>query len=118
MPHIAYCLGFRTGTVPVQLMLAYTSSGTWRGGTRQLPHGVIEFDAAAARTLNQSPFHIDLRCLARVPLSSDWFPRLLDVTYGIVAWAKPELQRRINQLMIDVARRSPGNIEMRGVPDG
>jgi hypothetical protein len=119
VPHIAYCLGFRADVVPIQLMLAHTNSGMSRRGTRQLPHGVIEFDETAARVLNQSPFHLDLRCLARVPLSRDWLPRLTDARHrhGIVAWAGPDLPRRINQLMIGVAKPSPDNIEIRGVPD-
>jgi hypothetical protein len=75
-PHIAYCLGYRDGVLPIQLMLAYTSSGMWRGWPRRLPHGVIEFDTQAAHALNQSPFHLDLRCLARVPLLPAWSPRL------------------------------------------
>jgi hypothetical protein len=96
-------------------MLAYTSSVRHRWGTERLPLGVIEFDAVAATALNQRPFHIDLRCLARVPPSAAWFPRLDQVDRGIVAWADRALQARINDVLFQLARRSPGHIEMRGI---
>lgn len=96
-------------------MLAYTSSVQRRWGTERVPLGVIEFDAAAAAALNQRPFHIDLRCLARVPLSAAWFPRFGQGDRGVVAWADRELQMRINAVLVELARRSPGHIEMRGI---
>jgi len=99
---------------PVQLMLAYTSSVQHRWGTDCVPLGVIHFDAVAAAALNQRPFHIDLRCLARVPMSAAWFPRLGQDRQGVVAWADRALQMRINEVLSELARRSPGHIEMRG----
>jgi hypothetical protein len=117
-PHIAYCLGFRSEAAPLQLMLAYTSSVQRRWGTERVPLGVIEFDAAAAALLNQRPFHIDPRCLARVPMSAPWFPRLDRVDRGVVAWADVALQSRITRVLSELARRSPGHIEMRGIGSG
>ena len=96
-------------------MLAYTSSTRHRWGTERVPLGVIEFDAAAAAALNQRPFHTDLRCLARVPLSADWFPRLGQVDRGVIAWADRALLARINKVLSELAHRSPGHIEMRGI---
>jgi hypothetical protein len=117
-PHIAYCLGFRSEGALLQLMLAYTSSVQRRWGTERVPLGVIEFDAAAATALNQRPFHIDLRCLARVPISAAWFPRLDRVDRGVVAWTDLALQSRITRVLSELARRSPGHIEMRGIGSG
>jgi len=114
-PHIAYCLGFRSEAAPVQLMLAYTSSAQRRWGTERVSLGVIEFDAAAAAVLSQRPFHIDLRCLARVALSAAWFPRLDRTDRGVVAWADRVLQTRVTEVLFELARRSPGHIEIRGI---
>ena len=66
--HIAYVLATDSKPKVPMLLLAYTSSGPWRGAAARLPLGVIEFDDAAARAVGQKPFHIDLRCLAQVPL--------------------------------------------------
>jgi len=96
-------------------MLAYTSSVQHRWGTERVPLGVIEFDAKAAAVVNQRPFHIDLRCLARVPMSAAWLSRLGQGDRGIVAWADRALQARINDVLFELARRSPGHIEMRGI---
>jgi len=96
-------------------MLAYTSSVQRRWGTERVPLGVIEFDLAAAAALNQRPFHIDLRCLARIPMSAAWLPRLGEVDRGVVAWADLALQARITRVLSELARRSPGHIEMRGI---
>ena len=96
-------------------MLADTSSVQHRWGTECVPLGVIAFDAKAAAAVNQRPFHIDLRCLARVPMSAAWFPRLAHGDPGIVAWADRALQARINDVLFELARRSPGHIEVRGI---
>ena len=96
-------------------MLAYTSSVQRRWGTERVPLGVIEFDAKAAAAVNQRPFHIDLRCLARVPMSAARLPRLNQGNRGIVAWADRALQARINEVSSELARRSPGDIETRGI---
>jgi len=114
-PHIAYCLGFRSEVAPLQLMLAYTSSVQRRWGMERVPLGVIEFDVVAAAALKQRPFHIDLRCLARVPISTAWLPRLDRVDRGVVAWADRALQTRITGVLSELARRSPGHIEMREI---
>lgn len=93
-------------------MLAYTSSGPWRGvGAR--PVGVLDFPAAMARPLHQRAFHLDLRCLARVSLSDAWFPRLGQPDRGIVAVADRATRDRITAEAARVAR-SP-NLEIRGI---
>jgi hypothetical protein len=67
--YIAYVLATNSGSKVPMLLLAYTSSGPWRGATGRLPLGVTEFESAAARAVGQKPFHLDLRCLAQVPLT-------------------------------------------------
>jgi hypothetical protein len=114
-PHIAYCLGFQSTNQGSLLMLAYTSSGPWRPQEPGLPPGVIQFDHDAARSLNQIPFHLDLRILPRVPESPAWFPRFNSPDHGIIAWADRALRDRIAQLAIQIARRRPEVIEIRGL---
>jgi hypothetical protein len=96
-------------------MLAYTSSGPWRPTEHGVPLGVIQFDHAAARALNQVPFHLDLRVLARVPETLEWLPNLDTSDHGIIAWADRGLRERIALLVIQMARRRPEVIEIRGL---
>lgn len=114
VPHIAYVLGARHVSGGLLVMLAYTSSGRWRGSAPEPPQGVIEFDDAAARPLNQKAFHIDLRCLARVPPTAAWFPELAAPGRGIVAVAGVRLRDRIMRVAEALATRSPALIEVRG----
>jgi hypothetical protein len=113
--HIAYVLASRGDGPLVQLLLAYTSSGAWRGAAPRAPIGVIEFDKTAARALNQRPFHIDLRCLARVPLTVEWFPDLALPGRGVVAVAATRVRDRILRAAEVLASRSPRLIEIRGI---
>ena len=99
---------------PAQLLLAYTSSGPWRGATQSLPLGVIEFNVAEAKALRQRPFHIDLRCLAQVPLTASWFPDLAQPDHGVVAVAGARLQARIERVFEALVARSRDLIEIRG----
>jgi hypothetical protein len=113
--HIAYVLARQRSGTSLRLMLAYTSSGPWRGTAAAPPNGVIEFDEAAARALNQHAFHIDLRCLARVPINEAWFPDLALPENGVVARAGATLRDRIFRVAKQLATRSPQLIEMRGL---
>jgi hypothetical protein len=112
--HIAYVLAQTTRQRPAQLLLAYTSSGPWRGASSAPPLGVIEFSAADAKALRQRPFHIDLRCLAQVPLTSAWFPDLGQPDHGVVAVAGARLQARIQRIFDQLVARSRHLIETRG----
>ena len=114
--HICYCLGSRilAGRV-TEIMLAYTSSGPWRGVSVQRPLGIIEFTATDAARLNQRPFHIDLRCLARVLPSADWFPDWNAPDQGVVAIADRAVKERVLREAERLARSSSGIIEIRGV---
>ena len=113
--HIAYVLGFRSVTSGLQVLLAYTSSGPWRGRAASAPLGVLEFTDAEAKALGQRAFHIDLRCLARVPPTAAWFPDLAVSSSGVVGTAGMRLQDRILRLADEVATRSPELVEIRGV---
>ena len=62
--HIAFVLAVDTKPSTPQLLLAYTSSGAWRGSADAVPQGVINFSEAEAKAVGQKPFHMDLRCLA------------------------------------------------------
>jgi hypothetical protein len=114
-PHIAYCVGVRQVGTRQELVLAYTSSGRWRGSTDSVPLGVIEFDDSAAARLNQRAFHLDLRVLARVTPRLEWFPRFGAPDQGIVAWADRVLRDQIEKAMINLARRRPEVVQIRGV---
>jgi len=76
--------------------------------------GVIQFDRAAARALNQAPFHLDLRVLARVPATLAWLPRLDHPDFGIIARADNALRDRIADLAIQIAQRRPEVVDIRG----
>lgn len=115
--HIAYCLGTRSdnkGRV-IEVMLAYTSSGAWRGNSPGVPLGVIEFDQAEAARLNQRAFHLDLRCLARVLPSIAWLPGWSEPGHGVVAVAGAGVQRRILEEARRLIDRSPSIIDHRGI---
>ena len=79
------------------------------------PLGVVEFNGADAARLNQRPFHIDLRCLARVAPSAIWFPKWEEPGRGIVAVAEAELRGRILKAAEMLARPSPEIVEIRGL---
>jgi hypothetical protein len=112
--HVAYVLATDSKPRVPMLLLAYTSSGLWRGSPGPLPAGVLEFDAVAARAVGQKPFHLDLRCLAQVPLAENWFPDLARAGHGIVGRAGARLSERIDALMSELVTRSRDLIEMRG----
>ena len=96
-------------------MLAYTSSGSWRGASPTRPLGIVEFNEAEAAKLNQRLFHIDLRCLAKVEPSATWFPKWGEPGRGIVAVADREVRSRILKAAEMLVRSSPEIIEIRGV---
>lgn len=110
--HIGYVLA-RLGPTGI-LLVAYTSSGPWRGGGRP-PPGVMVFEASAAEALGQRPFHLDLRCVARLPPTGAWFPEIAAPSGGVVGRARAALRDRILAEMERLAARSPEVIVVRGV---
>lgn len=112
--HIAYVLASDLAPEPPTLLLAYTSSGPWRGEAGPLPRGVVEVDEAAATALGQRAFHVDLRCLAQVPQTTAWFPDLERPGRGVVGSAGARLRGRLDALLRELVTRRRGLIEMRG----
>jgi hypothetical protein len=112
--HIAFVLAIDTKPSTPQLLLAYTSSGAWRGSTDAVPQGVINFSEAEAKAVGQKPFHMDLRCLAQVPLNSAWFPDLAKPDRGVVGVAGARLQVRIEKMLQELVMRNRSLIELRG----
>lgn len=104
--HVGYVLARTETSLAV---VAYTSSGPWQG--HSIPPGVIEFNEAAARGLGQRPFHLDLRCLARLPFTRSWFP---DLEEGVLGVAGLRQRSRIQEVLDALLRRSPEVIQMRG----
>jgi hypothetical protein len=113
--HVAYVLATSSAAAVPMALLAYTSSGPWRGAAARLPAGVLEFDAAAARALGQKPFHLDLRCLAQVPLTARWFPDWAQPGHGVVGTAGARLRARIEARLSELVARNRDVIEVRGV---
>jgi hypothetical protein len=107
--HICYCLAV---TRPVVLM-AYSSSRPWPSGA-PLPPGVRIFSAAEAARLNQRPFVLYLNRVARLPLTSDWFPELDAPSQGVVAVAPAALRDELLQTMMELAQRRRDLIQKLG----
>jgi hypothetical protein len=110
-PHIAYHLGSDSAVV----LLAYTSSGPWRGSALGTPPGIVEFDEGEANLVGQRAFHIDLRTLARAVLTPAWFPHLEQPGRGIVGITGEKARKRILQAARSLAAVSPEIIETRGI---
>jgi hypothetical protein len=54
--------------------------------------------------------------LARVLPTVRWFPRIDRPDRGVLAIAGPALRERILRMAETLAARSPGTIEVRGIP--
>lgn len=80
-PHIVFCLA--TGLIQNErfAIVVYTTTRiAYQGGRRPRQHLLVNESRAAA--LGQAkPFHVDVSRVARLPLSSEYFPDLRD---GIV----------------------------------
>jgi hypothetical protein len=76
---------------------------------------VIDFGAAEAAKLNQIAFHLDLRCLARVPPTAVWCPQWSAPHRGIVAVAEASLKRRILDEAARLAKHGGDIVEIRGI---
>jgi hypothetical protein len=77
-PHIVFCLG--TGRIRDQrfAIVVYTTSRVAFEGSRR-PRQHLLVDAIQAAVLGQATsFHVDVSRVARLPLSSDYFPDMQD----------------------------------------
>jgi hypothetical protein len=94
------------------IFLAYTSSQQWRGPK---PPGIYVFDQGTAAGLGQSkPFFLDLRRMALLPATVDWFPELDSPGHGTVGRAPEKLRLELEATALDIARRRPEIMERLG----
>jgi hypothetical protein len=94
------------------VFVAYTTSRPWTGPT---PPGVHIFDSATSKALGQSrPFTLDLRRIAAVRETQDWFPQLDAPTHGIVGRAPERLRAELERAATAMFRRGPGVVERLG----
>jgi hypothetical protein len=108
--HIGYVLG-RTAA---EAMVAYTTSRPWPTHV-PLPSGARLFDADEAARLNQSrAFMLRLDVLAKLPLTSAWFPDITRADQGVIAVAPARSQAELTDLATTLLRRRRALIEMRG----
>ena len=90
-------------------LAAYTTSRSWPGST--LPLGVVAFNQQAAANLGQArAFIMDLRRLAALPLTSEWFPWLDQPGRGVQGHMPKRQQLRYAQDQ----RRHPEIVERLG----
>ena len=110
--HVGYIVAL-TGSASVNaVILAYTTSQPWRGPN---PLGVHGFDAEAAAGMGQSrPFTLDLRRVAFVPITVNWFPDLTTANRGIVGRAPERVRMALELAVKELFRRSPELVERLG----
>ena len=116
--HIGYVALSTSRDTEGIVWLAFTTSQLWTGPK---PSGVYGVDRDAAAGMGQSrPFTLDLRRLANVPVTAEWFPDLEAPAHGIVGRAPERLRLVYEAAIIELARRNPQNIERLGprLPDG
>jgi len=112
--HIGYVLAV-SGVPPVTItaLVAFTTSQPWTSPSR--PLGLFVFDRQAAVALGQGrAFVMDLRRLAAVPVTSEWFPRLDQVGGGAQGHIPKRQQRLYLQVVEDLLTRRPELIERLG----
>jgi hypothetical protein len=109
--HIGYVLG----KTEREAMVAYTTSRTWPAGT-PLPAGVRLFDTAQAALLNQSrAFVLRLDILAKLPLTTVWFPDIDKSGQGVISVAPRRVQEELADLAANLVLRRRDLMQMRGV---
>ena len=95
------------------VFLAYTTSQIWSGATK--PLGVYTFDRDEAAGMGQSrPFTLDLRRLAIVPATAEWFPLIETPGRGVVGRAAQRMREMLEAVAKDLLQRRPDLIEQLG----
>jgi hypothetical protein len=91
-------------------VLAYTTSRPWTGASH--PLGVYSIDRETAARMGQTrPFTLDLRHIAGVPVTAQWFPELDTPDHGILGRA-PVWHRGVYETATKtLTTRHPENIE-------
>ncbi len=111
--HVGYVALSTSTDIDDLVWLAFTTSQPWTG-TR--PPGVYSVGRAAAEGMGQSrPFTLDLRRVANVPVTAEWFPELGTPGHGIVGRAPERLRLVYEAALTELARRHPENIERLGL---
>jgi hypothetical protein len=94
------------------VFLAYTTSQPWSGPK---PPGIYAYDRdAAAKMGHDRPFTLDLRRLAAVPVTAEWFPDLTAPHRGVVGQAPEQVRMELEAATKDLFRRRPEIIERLG----
>ena len=110
--HIGYVTAV-TGSLSVNaVFLAYTTSQLWHDPK---PFGLTAFNRDEAAGMGQSrPFTLDLRRLAAVWATPEWFPDIGTPSCGVVGRAPQRLRVQIEATAKDLLRRHPDLIERLG----
>ncbi|HZS83196.1 MAG TPA: hypothetical protein VFA50_09995 [Stellaceae bacterium] len=98
--HIGYCLA----VAPPLALVAYTSSRSWPADV-PLPLGVRVFGRDEAARLNQRPFVLYLKRIAKLPMTARWFPEMHEPSAGIVAVAPLPLRDELLDIVRELLRR-------------
>ena len=116
--HLAYTLavsGVATsgGGPEFTALAAYTTSQSWPASP--LPLGVFAFNQQAAANLGQTrAFVIDLRRLAALPLTPEWFPGLGQPGRGVQGHMPKRQQSLYARVATDLLTRHPEIVERLG----
>jgi hypothetical protein len=79
------------------------------------PPGLYSFGREAAASMGQSrPFTLDLRHLAAIPITVEWFPNLNTQNHGTIGRAPERLRNELEAAIKELFRRHPENIERLG----
>jgi hypothetical protein len=80
-----------------------------------MPPGVYGFDRETAAGMGQArPFMLDLRRVAFVPVTVEWFPELQSPNHGIVGRASERIRLELEKAMTKLFNRHSANIERLG----
>ncbi len=110
--HVGYVAASVGAGNAAAVWLAYTTSQPWTGPR---PSGVYSIDRDRAAGMGQPrPFTLDLRRVAAVPVTAEWFPELDAPDHGIVGRAPERLRLAYEAALTELARRRPENLEMLG----
>jgi hypothetical protein len=117
--HIGYVLAVSeqagpAGAPELVALVAYTTSQPWAEDA--VPPGVFIFDREAAAALGQDrAFVMDLRRLACVVVSAQWFPRLNQSDPAVRQGRMPKRrQDQYVRVVAELMTRYPRNVERLG----
>ena len=101
-----------TSGVNVSMFVAYTTSRPWAGPK---PPGVYHFTRTEAKGMGQfRPFTLDLRRMAAVPVTEEWFPDLNTPNHGTAGHTPERLRKTFENAINELFTRHPENIERLG----